>query len=98
MAKLTHGAGSADRGTQLRLRDDDGDWVTAGDSVRFSYGMPPVTVIAPIIERDGKLIGLCPGHDPAEFELRSLRRQVGAWYKHNMDVCGERSESVARSS
>ena len=70
------------------MRDDDGGWVTSGDSVRFSYGIPPVTVIAPIIERDGKLIGLCSGHDPAEFELRSLRRHVGAWYKHNTCVVG----------
>ena len=77
-----------DREKQLRLRDDDGEWVTSGDTVRFSYGMPPVTVIAPIIERDGKLIGLCPGHDPAEFELRSLRRHVGAWYKQNVAVSG----------
>ncbi len=67
----------------LRLRDDDGEWVTAGDTVHFSYGIPPVGVDAPIIERNGKLIGLCPGHKPSEFNLRSLRRYVGSWYKQN---------------
>ena len=45
----------------LRLRDDYGEWVTAGDTVYFYYGIPPVAVDAAIIERNGKLIGLCPG-------------------------------------
>lgn len=67
----------------LRLRDDDGKWVAAGDAVRFAYGIPPVSVDAPIIEREGRLIGLCPGHNPPEFNLRSLRRYVGNWYKQN---------------
>jgi len=67
----------------LRLRDNDGEWVTAGDTVHFTYGMPPAGVAAPIIERDGKLIGLCPGHNPPEFNLRSLRRYVGTWHKKN---------------
>ena len=70
----------------LRLRDDDGEWVVAGDTVHFSYGMPPVGVDAPIIERGGKLVGLCPGHNPPEFNLRSLRRHVGNWYKQNSDI------------
>ena len=64
------------------MRDDDGKQVGAGDFVEFSYGMPPTKVVAPIIERDGKLVGLCPGLTPPEFNLRSLRRYVGSWYKH----------------
>lgn len=63
-----------------RLRDDDGNWTSAGDTVRFIYGIPPVPVRAKIIERDGKLIGLCQVHNPQEFNLRSLRRYVGAWF------------------
>jgi len=70
-----------DREKQLRLRDDDGGWVTSGDSVQFSYGIPPVTVIAPIIERDGKLIGLCPGHDPAD-NLRPICRECNQKRSH----------------
>ncbi len=66
-----------------RLRDDDGEWVEAGDVVRFSFGIPPVLVDATIIEREGNLIGLCPMCNPPEFRLRSLRRYVGNWYKHN---------------
>ena len=64
----------------LRLRDNDGEWVAAGDTVHFSYGIPPIGVDAKIIERGGTLIGLCPGHNPPEFKLRSLRRYVGSWY------------------
>jgi len=65
------------------MRDDGGKWVTAGDTVLFSYGIPPVSVNALIIERNGRLIGLCHGHNPSEFNLRSLRRHVGSWYKYN---------------
>ena len=65
----------------MRFKDDYGEWVTEGDSVQFSYGIPPTTVTAKIIERDGRLIGLCPGHYPEEFNLRSLRRYVCGWTK-----------------
>jgi len=68
-----------------RLRDDDGEWVTVGDNVRFSYGIPPVVVVAPIIERDGSLIALTPDHNPKECNLRSLRRYTGGWYKEQSD-------------
>jgi len=67
---------------KLVLLDDDGERTGAGDVVHFSYGIPPVGVDAQIIERDGRLVGLCPGHNPPEFKLRSLRRYVGGWYKH----------------
>jgi hypothetical protein len=65
------------------LLDDDRKRTTAGDTVCFSYGIPPVRVLAKIIERDGVLIGICPGHYPDEFKLRSLRKYVGSWYKQN---------------
>ena len=67
----------------LRLRDDDGEWVTAGDVVQFSYGIPRAGVDAPVVERDGKLIALTPDHNPPECNLRSLRRYVGNWYLAN---------------
>jgi hypothetical protein len=54
-----------------------------------------VGVDAPIIERDGKLIGLCPGHNPPEFNLRSLRRYVGSWYKQNMGITQRESDEAA---
>jgi hypothetical protein len=65
----------------LVLRDDDGQRVTAGDSVRFCYGIPPVPVVAKIVTCDGRLVALTPGHNPPECNLRALRRHVGSWYK-----------------
>ena len=41
----------------------------AGDIAHFTYGIPPISVDAPIIERDGKFIMLTPGHNPEESEL-----------------------------
>ena len=64
-----------------RMRDDDGVWVHAGDSVRFSYGIPPVRVIAPVVKRGKSLIVITDGHHPSECNLRSLRKYVGNWYK-----------------
>ena len=63
------------------MNDDTGQPVNPGDRIRFNYGIPPVAVTADIIQRGGKLVGLCPGHHPPEFNLRSLRRYVGNWYK-----------------
>lgn len=67
----------------LVLLDDDRVPVKAGDTVRFSYGMPPVVVDAKIVQRRGQLIALTPGHYPAECNLRSLRKYVGGWHKQN---------------
>ncbi len=63
------------------IRDDDGEFVRAGDRIRFSFGIPPVRVIAEIIDRDGELIALTPDHKPKECRLRSLRRFVGGFWK-----------------
>ena len=68
---------------RLVLLDDDGEPTGAGDTVEFSYGIPPVRVVAPVIERDGRLVALTPGHTPVECKLRSLRYFVGSWYKQN---------------
>lgn len=65
----------------MRLRDDDGNWTTAGDTVLFSYGIPPVAVYAKIVKRNGRLIALTPGHNPTKSSLRSLRQYVGCWYR-----------------
>jgi len=73
-----------ERGQPMTLRDDNGNTIRAGDIVIFSYGIPPVRVRSRIIERDGRLIGLCPGHNPPDFNLRSLRKYVGNWYKYNI--------------
>jgi len=66
--------------------DDDGQRTRAGDAVCFCYGIPPVGVRAQIIQRDGKLVALTPGHKPAECDLRSLRKYVGGWYRQNKEL------------
>lgn len=71
---------------RLVMWDDDGRPVTSGDTVRVNYGIPPVVIDAKIVQRRGQLIALMPGHDPAECNLRSLRRYVGNWYKQNASV------------
>lgn len=60
---------------------DDGYSTRAGDMIMFSYGIPPVRVESEIIDRNGRLIALTPGHYPPECELRKLRGYVGAWYR-----------------
>jgi len=65
----------------MKMTDDDGNKVTAGDFVKFIYGIPPVSVRAKIIKRGKSLIALTPNHNPQECNLRSLRKYVGAWFK-----------------
>lgn len=43
----------------------------------------PASAIAGCVQRGKQLIALTPGHNPAECNLRSLRKYVGGWFKHN---------------
>ena len=63
-----------------RILDSDGAEVTAGCCLSFSYGIPPVGVCAHVVERDGRLIALTPGHNPEETPVRGLRRYIGDFY------------------
>lgn len=58
------------------LRDSDGTEVKEGDILSFAYGIPPVPVLARVIERDGKLIALTPGHKPKECPVSQLEKHV----------------------
>ncbi len=62
------------------IKDDDGNEVVPGCVVRFSYGIPPVAVRATVVERDGRLIALTPGHNPPECGMASLRKHVGFFW------------------
>ena len=65
------------------MKDDDGVDVVAGDQVQFSYGIPPVRVVADVVEFRGNLTIITPkGHTPRLCLLRELRRHVGGWFKH----------------
>jgi len=63
------------------FKDDNGNRVGNGNIIKFSYGIPVVSVEAKISQKNGKLIGYCPEHNPPEFNLRTLRKYVGSWYK-----------------
>ena len=65
----------------MTCRDDCNLPTRAGDRVRFSYGIPPRVVVAEVVEQDGRLVVLCPGHHPESAPLRSLRRMVGEWFR-----------------
>ena len=65
----------------LVTRDVDGRDIREGDTIRFSYGIPPTLVEAPVIERDGVLIALTPDHNPKECPVKSLRRNVGEFWR-----------------
>ena len=69
------------------IRDSDGIGVRAGDKVRFSYGIPPVSVCAPVIERDGQLIALTVGHNPSECPVSAIRKHAGDfWIDKNKET------------
>ncbi len=63
-----------------RILDSDGVEVKPGCTVRFAYGIPPVVVDAPIVERDGELIALTEGHTPAECAVADLEKFVDLFY------------------
>jgi hypothetical protein len=62
------------------IKDDDGIEVREGDVIHFSYGIPPVGVKAPVINRNGKLIVITKGHNPPECPLSSLRKHIGNFW------------------
>lgn len=62
------------------VKDSDGTPVKDSDVVLFSYGIPPVYVRAPVIERDGRLIALTPTHNPEECPVSQLKRHVGDFW------------------
>lgn len=64
----------------VALIDSDGVVVKAGDTIVFSYGLPPVVVHARVILRDDALIALTPGHDPAECPVAELEHDIGDFY------------------
>lgn len=62
-------------------RDSDMMQIRAGNWIRFSYGIPPRVVRAEVVERNGRLIALTPGHTPDECDLRALRIAVGEFWR-----------------
>jgi hypothetical protein len=63
-----------------KIVDSDGVKVIPGCTIFFSYGIPPVGVVAPVIERDGELIAITKGHSPEEGKVSELMNLVGCFY------------------
>lgn len=68
------------RWSRKKILDSDGFEVFPGCTISFSYGIPPVVVIAPVVERDGKLVALCDGHNPSECDVSELEGHVGNFF------------------
>lgn len=61
--------------------DNDGEKVEAGDSIYFSFGLPPRCVEGVLFERDGTLIMPTPDLTPKEATIGQLRYHVGGFWK-----------------
>ncbi len=62
------------------LKDSDGKRVKAGMTITFSYGIPPVRVIAPIVHRGSRLVAVTEGHNPSECPVSELMEHVGDFW------------------
>lgn len=65
----------------LAAKDMEGETVKAGDTIAFTYGIPPVRVEGVLFERDGKLIMPTPEHTPKEATLGQIRYNCGGFWK-----------------
>ena len=63
------------------MKDDDGKTVKAGDTIYFSYGIPPIRVDAPVVKEGGKLVAITKGHNPEKCSLKELKEYVGQFWK-----------------
>ena len=62
------------------IKDSDGVTVTDGCTVTFSYGIPPVRVVTPVVRRGRRLIALTEGHHPQECFMSELKEHVGDFW------------------
>ena len=66
-----------------RFKDDDGFTVGHGDTISFSYGLPPVGVRAKVKWNGHAYICLTPGHNPEWCYLKDLKH-ISNFYKRNI--------------
>lgn len=62
------------------ITDSDGTPVTHGCEISFSFGIPPITVKALVVQRDGVLTALTPGLRPDSCPVAKLRAHVGDFW------------------
>lgn len=61
--------------------DSDGRIVREGDSIHFIYGIPPIRANGTVINRNGVLWALVPGHKPNESTLSDIRKYCEHFWK-----------------
>lgn len=62
------------------IKDADGNDIYVGDSVNFSFGIPPTGVIAPIAFIDGGFFAITDNHNPPKSLLSELKEHVGEFF------------------
>lgn len=62
------------------FKDEDGKAICVGDTIHFSYGIPPAGVDAPIISVDGEFFAITEGHNPPRSLLSELAEHVGQYW------------------
>lgn len=75
-------ADAVDKSMALSAIDDYGNNVQAGDFIEFSCGIPPVNVVAQVVQCGRQLVALTSGHNPTQCNIKRLRKLVGGWIKH----------------
>lgn len=70
------------------MMDSDGLKVSAGDVIRFSFGIPPRIAESVIFEKDNTLWHRVSTKNvtPKETSLRTLKDNVGVFYLVNNEV------------
>ena len=64
------------------VKDEDGIPLRHGDYITFSFGIPPISVLARLTEADGKWMIECidpPEVKPRRSSLADLRRSYPIW-------------------
>ena len=56
--------------------DRDGKEIKEGDIIEGSYGIPGRTCSGKVINRDGTLWVLTPGHNPSECSLKDFMKWI----------------------
>ena len=62
------------------LKDSDGVRVRAGDTITFSYGIPPVRVVGPVVSINNALWVISEGHNPSRCRVSELMEHVGDFW------------------
>lgn len=61
--------------------DSDGNEITEGCTLHFSYGIPPVEVSAKVVKRGHDLVALTRGHTPASANVNEITPFFDCWVR-----------------